>query len=200
MYTRHLFSILFVVSFSSFSQAYLSLAETADIPSQDQLIFGAYPQIFLNRGGGANVGGFADIALAESFSVRGHFEVGKIDTVLGASVKFTPFPDIDRQPAIGFRGGFTYARDSDENFISTHIAVLLSKKVPTDQGTFNPYVGIPLTFTSMKDGSESGTQFIVGSEYFDQESSPIRFGGEIGISLKDSYSYILGYITYSIGR
>lgn len=175
----------------------MNLAETAEIPSQHQLIIGGYPQLFLNEGGGANAGVFADWALTDSLSLRGLAEVGKIDFVMGTSVKFTPFPDIDKQPAIGFRGGLYYARDNDETFLSAQVAVLLSKKVPTDQGTFNPYVGLPLTSTSGKDTSKTGTQFIVGSEFSASNKDPLKYGGEVAISLKDSYSSILGYITYS---
>ncbi len=182
------------------ANAYMNLAESAEISRQDKLIVGSYPQIFLNEGGGVNVGVFADMALAESISVRANAEVGKIDMVLGASAKFTPFPDIDNQPAIGFRGGFTYARDENENIISTHIAVLASKKMSTEQGFFNPYVGIPVTFSKTKDENKTGTQFIVGTEFFENDSSVLKFGGEVGISLKDSYSSILGFVTYSFDR
>jgi hypothetical protein len=182
------------------SHAYLNLAETADIPRQNQLIIGGYPQVFLNEGGGLNIGAFADYALSESISIRGLVEFGKIDFVLGTSIKFTPFPDIDKQPAIGLRGGFTYAREDSENLVSSHVAVLLSKKVDTDQGLLNPYVGIPLTFTTTKDSNKTGTQFIAGSEFTPNEQPLMKFGAEAGISLKDSYSYILGFITYSFDR
>lgn len=200
MNLRILTTTLFLIGFHTTSYAYMTLAETAEIPRQNQLIVGAYPQVFLNEGGGLNIGGFADYALTESVSIRGLVEFGKIDFVLGTSVKFTPFPDIDKQPAIGFRGGFTYARDESENSISSHIAVLLSKKVDTDQGLLNPYVGIPLTFTTTKDSNKTGTQFIAGSEFSPNEQTQMKFGAEAGISLKDSYSYILGFMTYSFDR
>lgn len=192
--------VLAMMSVQSVASAYMSLGESAEIPRQDKLIVGGYPQVFLNEGGGLNVGAFADMALAESVSVRAFAEVGKIDMVLGASAKFTPFPDVDNQPAIGFRGGFTYARDESENIVSTHIAVLVSKKMPTDQGIFNPYVGIPVTFSKTKDENKTGTQFVAGTEFFENESATLKFGGEVGISLKDSYSSILGFVTYSFDR
>ena len=192
--------IIALTVLSAQANAYMSLAESAEITRQDKLIVGGYPQVFLNEGGGVNVGVFADMALAESLSVRANAEVGKIDMVLGASVKFTPFPDVDNQPAIGFRGGFTYARDENENIVSTHIAALVSKKIQTDQGIFNPYVGIPVTFSKTKDENKTGTQFIVGTEFFENESATLKFGGEVGISLKDSYSSVLGFVTYSFDR
>ena len=192
----NLYAILMIFMFSWQSPAYLVLAESAETLEKNEIHFGLYPQVFLNEGGGMNFGGFSDFGLSDSVSLRGFVEFGKIDFVLGGSVKWTPFPDIDNQPAIGFRGGLTHARDENENSLATQFAFLLSKKYPSDTMVLNPYIGLPLTFLRTKDETKTGTQFVIGSEFFESDDSIYKFGGEFGFSLKDSYSYFLGFWTF----
>lgn len=191
------FSISF---FSASAQSFMTIAETGEMVSGGQYQLGAAPQILLNQGGGANVSIFGDYLLNQSTSVRAHLGAGTQDFFTGASIKFVPFPDIGNQPAMGIRAGAFLLRDEDESSLALQVAPLVSRKVPSDYGFFTPYGALPLTFINKRAKNVNGVQFTLGSEYTQEESSPLKFGGEVAISLKDSSSYILGYVTWSFDQ
>lgn len=190
------FFILTSILCAKNANAYWSLSETADIIPMSRYQVGVDPQLLVNEGGGANLGAFGDVALNESTSLRLHIGAGTTDFWTGLSAKYTPFPDIDNQPAIGFRLGQFYARDNSENILSTQFAVLISKKMETEKGQINPYFAIPLTFISRKDENKTGTQVVFGTELQQDLNSPYKWGAELGLSLKDSASYILGTFSF----
>lgn len=194
-------SLFFTAAFSltafmaSSAHAYLSIAESGEILPMNKYQAGVIPQVLLNRGGGANVDAFFDMPINESTSARISLGAGAIDFSTFASVKFVPFPDIDNQPAIGVRVGLGVTRESDENWTLGQVAPLVSKKVSTDNGLFVPYAAIPFQFVSMKRENVTSAQFVVGSEWVYPETPDVRYGGEVGIEMNKSYSYVSIFVT-----
>lgn len=188
-------SIMATIGLCRSAQAYLSIAESAEILPINEYQFGLEPQFLLNKGGGLNVNAFFDAPFDASTSGRISIGAGAVDFNAFASFKWIPFPDVDNQPAMGLRAGVGVARDDSENLLLGQIAPIASKKAQTDIGLFTPYISIPFQFVNNKHETISSSQFVVGSEYSHADLPDARFGGEVGFELSKSYSYMSVYVT-----
>lgn len=191
-----IFSALVSLVFATNSYAYLSVLESGEILSKEEHRLGVEPQILLNEGGGINIGTYLDMPLTDALSSRYHLGVGKIDFHAGASLKWIPFPDIDRQPAMGGRLSAWYARTANENVITVQIAPLFSKKVQLEWAQLAPFLAIPVNVVNGKERNYTGTQFVMGSEAVFNAQPNFTYAAEVAINLKDSYSYISGSIAF----
>lgn len=180
--------------FSALSHAYLAVNETAEILPVNYYKLGVAPQLKLSNGSGMNVGFFADLHLFDDTDGRITIGGGDTDFFTQASVKWVPFPDVDRQPAMGGRAAIIYARDSGENFTSFQITPIVSKKTETRYGDMIPYVAIPVTFTSTKPKNFTSTQFAVGAEWFPKPE--MHVGGELNLNMNDSFSSLSVYVAF----
>lgn len=170
------------------AQAYLTVNETAEIMPDNFYKIGVAPQLLVSDGGGINVGVYADTHLFDDVDGRITFGGGKTDFWSQASLKWVPFPDVDKQPAIGLRGALGYARDEDLNLVHFQITPLFSKKADTRYGNMIPYVGLPITYISTKDSSFTASQFTVGAEWFPRNDRHI--GAELNLNMNKSISSI----------
>lgn len=200
-----LFAILSLLVVGTFfstrpAQAFMALSESGEMIKNSDYQIGIAPQFLLNDERGANVTAFADYLFNDSTSFRAHLGAGTVDFHSGVSAKFIPFPDIDQQPAMGVRGGVFFVRDSSESNLAFQLAPLASKKVETEYGLFTPYSSIAFSYINWREKKKTGTQFILGTEFTQYENTSLKFGSELGISLNDSYSYILGYVSWSFER
>jgi hypothetical protein len=109
-------------------------------------------------------------------------------------VKWVPFPDVGRQPALGGRMALIYARDGHKNFYDVQISPLISKLADTTYGKMIPYIGLPITFVSTKDDSWVATQFAVGAEWFSNRD--IHMGAELDLNLNKSFSAISAFFSF----
>lgn len=167
---------------------YLSILESGEVLPASEYQFGVGPQILLNEGGGATVDAFVDAPINDASSFRVVAGGGKVDFYMGGLVKYIPYPDIDRQPAIGVRGGAWYARTDSQNVLTIQIAPLFSRKVDTEIGVLVPYVAIPLNFVNQKDNNHTGLQVVGGTEWRSPNLPNILFAGELALNLNQSYS------------
>lgn len=179
--------IIFVSAFllAQTSFAYLSLSETAELIKKDNYRVGVAPQLLLSNGSGSNVGAFFDIPVEEDVNSRFMIGGGNTDFWTSASVKWVPYPDYEKQPAMGLRGSISYARDENLNFYNFQITPIISKIVDTQWGKMNPYVGLPVTMVY----SEKNTtlmQFVVGSEWI--ERNDFQVGAELDLNLSNTTS------------
>jgi hypothetical protein len=177
---------------SAFS--YLTINETAEIMPDNFYKVGIAPQLLISDGGGINLGVFADMHLFDDVDGRATFGGGKTDFWTQVSLKWVPFPDIDRQPAMGLRGALGYARDEDVNSTSFQITPLISKKADTRYGNMIPYVGLPITYISTKDTSYTASQFTVGAEWFPRYDRHI--GAELNLNMNKSISSVSVYFSF----
>jgi hypothetical protein len=176
--------------------AYLSMGESGEILPQGTNLFGFEPQVLINEGGGINAGTFLDMPWRDDLSSRFSLGAGKIDFHLGAALKYVPFPDVDKQPAIGVKVAAWYARQGSLNTWTFQVAPLFSKKFMIDAGTVVPYAAIPFNFASSTDANTSGTEFTVGSEFHPKDSSGVFYSAEMSLNLKDSYSFVSGTVAF----
>ena len=193
------FLILFSIFLHFSANAYIAISETAEIPSSEGYRVGFEPQILLNSGGGVNATFFLDRGINESTSGRVYLGAGAQDFTFGGTVKYVPFPDYDKQPAMGIRAGARYTRLDSTNFLSLEVTPIISKVVDTNKGLFHPYIAVPINYFVTKERNFIGTSMAFGNEWTNIENlEKSTLGAEIGFSLNDSYSYISGYITYPL--
>lgn len=167
---------------------YLAIGESGEMLPENEYQFGVAPQILFNEGGGGNVDVFMDAPYSDSTSFRVQAGAGKIDFHAGAGVKFVPFPDVDRQPAIGGKASVWYARVGDQSALTLQLAPMVSKKFVDEDNSYAPYVAVAANITSTKDRNFTGTQFVVGSDARLSQWREALLTAEIALNLQDSYS------------
>lgn len=188
-------SILLSVLLSSNAMAFLTVQESNEIAPLGKYKLGIEPQIKTSNGSGANFSGFFDAPINEEASVRVQLGTGDTDFYTGGSIKWVPVPDYGKQPAIGGKASVIYWRESSNNFFTYRLDPIVSKKFETDAGQFVPYASLPVMLTTGDGDTVTGFQLAAGSEYFHPKADNMTFGAEIGVSLKDSFSYISGFVT-----
>lgn len=185
--------IAFILSLITSTQAaYLSILESGEIlPSGKKYQVGFAPQILTNEPTGANVSMYLDAAWNDSLSSRFSLGVGELDFYTGATLKYIPYPDVARQPAIGIKAGFWYARVESDNITTIHLAPMVSKKFQTEKmGLWIPYAAIGLSSYELGDKEKTGMQFFIGSEWKSPDLPEYNFAGEIAMDMEDSVSHI----------
>lgn len=181
---------------STTAHAYLNINESGEVLTPGKYQVGLAPQFLLNKGGGANFDIFLDTSIDESTSARITMGAGAIDFNAFASVKWIPFPDVDNQPSMGLRAGAGIARDEEENILQIQFAPLVSKKFETEYGLTVPYLAVPFTYLNTKSENIVATNLAIGSEFHSVEWKEVTLGGELGIDLNKSYSYISIFATF----
>lgn len=179
---------------------YLTVLESGEMLPQNQYRIGVIPQVVTSDTSGINIDGTLDALWNESASSRFYLGVGKMDFHLGGSLKYVPFPDVDKQPAIGLRTAAWYARYKDEGYFTVSVGPLVSKKVKHEKGIFAPYVALPINYTLNRTRDYYSQQFVVGTEFVTPETELFTWAAEIGLNLKDSYSYIAMYVGYQFDQ
>lgn len=187
-----IFLTAFILSRSSF--AYLSINETAELMPDGYYKLGVAPQLMLSDGGGLNFGAFFDTYIADDINGRVQIGAGKTDFWTSVSAKWVPYPDIDRQPAMGLRGALIYARDESTNFYNLQISPIISKMADTRYGKMIPYIGLPVTLINTKDNSKTATQFAVGAEWFSDKD--MHVGAEFDLNLNNSFTAVSVFISF----
>ncbi len=179
-------TFLIILSFLLLSRpgfAYLSVSETAELIKEGEYRIGVIPQLILSSGGESNLGVFFDMPVEDDVNSRFIIGGGTTDFYASASVKWVPYPDFERQPAIGLRGALTYARDGVANYYNLQATPIISKSVDTDWGKMIPYVGLPITIVHSTI-SRTALQFVVGSEWVDRKD--FQIGGEFDFNLSNT--------------
>lgn len=174
--------------------SYLTIHETAEIMPDNFYKIGIAPQLLISDGGGLNVDVYADAHLFDDVDGRMTIGSGKTDFSTEASIKWVPFPDFERQPAMGLRGALGYARSANLNTVDFQITPLISKKADTRYGHMIPYVGVPITYISTKETSYTATQFTLGAEWFPRDDRHI--GAELNLNMNNAMSSISVFCSF----
>lgn len=188
-------ALTFTFLFSLNSFAFLGLHETAELIPAGQNRIGLIPQLYVANGGGLETGFFLDIHTGEDLNSR--FEVGSgiTDFWAAGSIKWIPYPDHDKQPAIGLRGKFIFAREKNVNFYNTQLAPMLSKKVQTANGLFIAYAGLPVTFVYEKSTNNfMASQLCFGSEWVINKD--FQVGAEFEMSLNNATNTLSAHLNF----
>ncbi len=178
------------VIISTPAKAYLSLAESGELIPKHGYQLGLETQALTNLNSGLNLNLLLDAPVNDSTTARLELGGGSIDFNAFASLKWMPFPDVDNQPAMGLRFGAGFARDENQNFVQAQVSPLISKKYEIEYGMTVPYFALPFTLINNKDETFIATNVTVGSEFQHREWKTFTVGGEIGLDLNKSWSYV----------
>lgn len=177
------------------ASAYFSTIDTGEliaphhyqISFEPQLMLSSYQGIDSNRANG--VFRF-DTGIDESSGLRGIIGFGAVDFQIGGMYKYVPYPDTEKQPAIGFETGALLARVNGNTEFSLRFHPLVSKKFATEIGDLIPYVSLPLGLTVRTNSSVVMMQIAGGSELRLLNVPNLSLFAELGISLSQSLSYL----------
>jgi hypothetical protein len=188
--------ILASVMASAPAQAYFSTIDTGELiePGKFQATF--EPQIILNKYDGMNFVGRLDTGIDESSSMRGLIGFGKVDFQIGGFYKLMPFPDVDKQPALGGEAGVIFARVGGNSEFSIRLHPLASKKFETEIGDVTAYGSIPFGLTSRPDETFVPIQVAGGAEIRPINMPNLSFFGEVGINVNKAFSYISAAVAF----
>jgi hypothetical protein len=182
---------------SPFANAYSSVLQTGDLVEPGSFQAALAPQVTLSRYDGVNVDALLDVGLDNASSARGLIGVGDgVDFEVGGLYKYIPFPDTDRQPAIGGEAGIVFARTGGKSEIDLRLNPLVSKKLETEIGDISPYASIPFT-VAFRDGSTLvPIQLAFGSEFRLLSTPQLSFFVEGGLNLHEAFGYVAGAIAW----
>lgn len=189
---KHGKTILFAATLlsSSSSLAYLTVGESADVTPKGVYKLGVEPQVRLSEGSGANLSVFVDSGIQEDLSWRVSLGTGETDLSANASIKWVPYPDFEKQPAIGIRGDFGLGREASETFTTVRVGPVISKQMPTDEVLFTPYLAVPMGMLAFQGKSETFAQLALGSDIHVNDWKAGMFNVELGANLNRAFSYI----------
>lgn len=198
-----LYTLILLMGVHGYSMAYTTVMDTGEIMPAGQYKMTGETQFITNDDSGMNLSGRFDAGINEEMGFRGQVGFGKTDFFMGGMFKYMPFPDTDTQPAVGFNAGLLYARDRGINLTTIRFEPLVSKHFDTTFGALTPYASLPigiLTGEKNIDGSSSSDlqmQIAFGTQIKTNQWKNVQFMTELGLDLKDAYSYIsLGLILY----
>lgn len=193
---KYLFISVSILLLSLSSHAQYSVAESAEVLTGKSYRAGVQTLETFNNG--LDVIGNFDAPVNDSTSMRVLLGTGEADFITGASLKYVPFPDVDKQPAIGVRGGITYSRLNKVGTLSLSAAPIVSKKVATDIGQFTPYAALPFGMNFYSGNVSSPVQMAFGTEYKHPDYETFMFGAECGINLTRAENYLSIYVSVGL--
>jgi hypothetical protein len=185
-----------VLFFQNFSHAYFTTGESGEIPKSGVYRIGLEPQFILSGTTGTNFGAFIDVPVGEAASIRGRLGFGVTDFFTSFSYKWIPIPDYGKQPAMGGKAEFIYARIGVNSATAIRIHPLISKKFEVNYGNITTYGALPLSITNTQTGTDTAMQLAGGIEISPKQIANWSFGTEIGFSLNKSFNYLSGSATY----
>lgn len=196
-------SLALLIGSHGYSYAYTSVMDTGEIMPANQYKLTGETQFITNEDGGLNLGGRFDGGINEDMGFRAEVGFGKTDVFLGGMFKYMPFPDTDTQPALGFNTGILYGRNGSNSETTLRFEPLVSKQFKASFGKLTPYASLPLgVVLSSKDirgkkDTNVEMQLAFGSQVKTNKWDNLQFIGEVGLNLKDAFSYIsLGVVYY----
>lgn len=175
--------------------AYFSTIDTGELIAprhyqlsfEPQLMLSSYQGIDSNRANG--VFRF-DTGVDQDSALRGIVGFGAVDFQIGGMYKYVPFPDTEKQPAIGFDAGAILARVNGNTEFNLRFHPLISKKFATEIGDVIPYASLPLGLTIRSSQTVVMMQIAGGSELRLLNAPNLSLFAELGINLSQSISYL----------
>jgi hypothetical protein len=192
--------LLLLLASLQFSHAYLGFLTDGDILAEDKFRTGAEFQGVLSENEGINVAGHFDLGLNESTELLLEAGIGEIDVFGSLQFKYVPFPDYEKQPAIGFIFGTTFASEESDTETMMNIKAFLSKQFATDIGEMTPYSALALNLALSDNNNMDPIHFIIGSKYKHPNWENNYLFAELGIDISDAFNYVAVYWTYEFDR
>jgi hypothetical protein len=165
--------------------------QTGDLVEPGAFQAALAPQFVLTRYDGVNVDALLDVGLDQASSARGLIGVGDgVDFEVGGLYKYIPFPDTERQPAVGGEVGVVFARTDGKSEVDLRFHPLVSKRLETEIGDVSPYASLPIGVNFRDGGTLVPIQLAVGSELRLLSTPNLSFFAEGGLNLHDAFGYI----------
>lgn len=189
------FIVLAFTVYANSSFAFFSLMNTGEVKKEGEHRVLGEAQVLFDEPKGLNINGRYSTGVTEDSEIQFEAGVGSIDYYLGAFYKWVPFPDTDEQPAIGVRGGLTFAEIQNYSTYGFNIAPLVSKSIGTGIGNITPYTGIQMGLQKNTYDTYFSLQAAVGVEWSPsdwdfQSISNFNFLLEFGFEIDDSFDYM----------
>ena len=193
-------AVLFgLISFGANAFGYQSLIATGDMLTPGEYAASLETQFVTQNNSGANLVGRFDGAYNRDLNYRAEVGFGSTDFHMGGLVKWVPYPDVEKQPAIGLMGGIGYAQYEDNTEISIKVYPLISKRFIIDIGEIVPYASLPVGISSYDGETFVPVQLTGGAELKTLYFKDLTFFAEIGFNLSNSFSYISFAALYRFG-
>lgn len=196
--------VLALLLLSPRGSAYFSLMDTGELRQGENTRFLGESQIITDTPKGFNFNG--RYILGSNGFISGselQFEagVGSVDYQLGVFLKWTPFPDTDKQPAIGLRTGFTFSKFIEYSTYGLNITPLVSKHINSHLGKITPYFGVPIGLQKNTLDFYTSFQLAFGLEWSPEEwelgsSRGFNFLLEYGVGLDQAFDYLSLAVAY----
>jgi hypothetical protein len=183
--------IILSLNLTQIAAAYMTVAESGELVPENQFRISIEPQINY-----FDFAGHFDTGVAEDAQVRLSAGVGNAGHHIDFFYKRIPFPDYDNQPAIGYKIGVSFAKESKSNVVTPLFYPLISKNFIINKDRWTPYLSLPIGVSVFQSRSETPVRFVTGVEYVPTSVENMQFGAEIGFNIKDSFSYASAFVSF----
>ncbi len=172
--------------------AYLSTIDSGELVPINQ-----YRLILEPQANPFNLSAHFDAGITDSSQLRLSLGAGESGTHFDFSYKTIPIPNLDTQPAMGYKIGTIFASEKGrENSLTIRFTPLVSKNYIINQNRWTPYLALPLGVSVRKSTSTTPTHFVVGTELTPSTTPDMQFGAEVGANLRDSFSYVSVFVSF----
>lgn len=144
-----------------------------------------------------NLSAHFDAGISDSSQLRVSLGSGETATHFDFSVKYIPIPDVDDQPAIGYKVGALFATEKENaSSLALRFTPLVSKTYEINKNHWTPYIALPLGVSIQKDTSKVPMHFAIGTELTLHTLPDMQVGAELGANLRDSFSYVSAFVSF----
>lgn len=191
--------------FSGQSFAYYTFQETGDLLAPGRYAVGGELQFQTSKRSGVNILGRFDGAISDEMNYRGFVGLGDVDFQAGGYVKWVPFPDFEKQPAIGITLGglvasYTVPQKGSNTEFSLRATPFISKSFDAELGQFTPYAALPVGARTYDGDSDGTLQLIVGNRFIHPEMLGAHFFGEVGFDFDNTFGFISVGATFPLNE
>jgi hypothetical protein len=191
---KNYFKYLCILSlyFTNICEAYLTNSESAELVPENQFRVTLEPQVNYFA-----VNSHLDFGVSEDSQVRLSAGIGGTGYNFDFFFKRVPYPDYDKQPAMGYKIGASFMMDQKKEMVLTPIiAPLISKNLIIKKDKWTPYISLPIGVSVHRSATTTPVHFVAGVELTPSSVENMQFGGEIGLNVKDSFTYVSGYVSF----
>ena len=189
--------LIFLASliFCQSSWGFFSLMDTGQVKSEGEYKVLGEGQILFDPPEGFNLNARFATGIQDDAEIQFEAGIGSIDYYLGAFYKWVPFPDTDSQPALGVRGGLTFAEVNNYSTYGANITPLISKMFEANFGKISPYGGVLLGLQNNVNETFVSLQAVIGLEWQPNEwefnsLKDFNFLLEYGAEIDDAFNYL----------
>lgn len=184
-------TILFLASalMAREAQAFYSVMDTGSLLKEGHYKLGVETQFVTSGDQGVNLNARMDGPITDELNWKAELGVGTTDFLAGGYVKWVPFPDVEKQPAVGLIAGALYAHYEHINEISLRVAPFISKKFGFEFGDLTPYFALPMGLRSADSSTQVPVQASFGAEFRPSAFEKINFLAEMGFDVVKAFPY-----------